>query len=65
MGTRAMAEAFQAALLMPADEQAECRRLMRQQVRDRNFYRWADRMLLDAVRVRQRRRVMTLAQSAL
>lgn len=63
--TRAMAEALHAALLMPADEQAERMRLMRQQVRDQNVYRWAGRMLLDAARVRQRRRVIALARSAL
>ncbi|MFO1132172.1 MAG: trehalose-6-phosphate synthase [Hyphomicrobiales bacterium] len=63
--TKAMAEALHAALLMPANEQAERMRLMRQQVREQNVYRWAGRMLLDAARVRQRRRVMALAKSTL
>ncbi|WP_425358701.1 alpha,alpha-trehalose-phosphate synthase (UDP-forming) [Aestuariivirga litoralis] len=62
---RSMAEALNAALLMPADEQQERMHLMRQQVREQNVYRWAGRMLLDAARIRQRRRVLALAGSAL
>lgn len=62
---KAMAESLNAALLMPPKDQEERMRLMRQQVREQNVYRWAGRMLLDAARVRQRRRVMTLAGSAL
>jgi trehalose 6-phosphate synthase len=61
---KSMAEALNAALLMPVEEQEERMRLMRQQVRDQNVYRWAGRMLLDAARVRQRRRIMALAGSA-
>jgi hypothetical protein len=61
--TKSMAEALNAALRMPTPEQEERMRLMRQQVKDQNVYRWAGRMLLDAARIRQRRRVMALAQS--
>lgn len=61
--TKSMAEALNAALKMPNLEQEERMRLMRQQVKDQNVYRWAGRMLLDAARIRQRRRVMALAQS--
>jgi trehalose 6-phosphate synthase len=35
--------------------------LMRQQVRDQNVYRWAARMLIDADRIRERRRILALA----
>lgn len=61
---RSMADALHAALLMSPQEQEERMRLMRQQVRDQNVYRWAGRMLLDAARIRQRRRVLALASSA-
>jgi trehalose 6-phosphate synthase len=59
--TQAMAEALDAALNMPADEQRERMHLMRQQVREQNVYRWAGRMLIDADRIRQRRRILALA----
>jgi trehalose 6-phosphate synthase len=61
--TQAMAESLHAALLMPSEEQAERMHLMRQQVRDQNVYRWAGRMLIDADRIRQRRRILALASS--
>ena len=56
------AEALHAALHMPANAQRERMRLMRQQVREQNVYRWAGRMLLDAARIRQRARILELAQ---
>jgi trehalose 6-phosphate synthase len=56
-----MAKALDAALRMPATEQAERMRLMRQQVREQNVYRWAGRMLVDAARIRQRRRIIELS----
>jgi trehalose 6-phosphate synthase len=56
-----MAEAIDAALRMPEDEQRERMRLMRRQVREQNVYRWAGRMLVDAARIRQRRRILELA----
>lgn len=60
---KSMAESLNAGLLMPEEEQQERMRLMRQQVREQNVYRWAGRMLLDAARIRQRQRVMALARS--
>lgn len=58
-----MAHALDAALRMPAPEQRERMRLMRQQVREQNVYRWAGRMLVDAARLRQRRRILEIAES--
>ncbi len=59
-----MAHALDAALRMPSSEQRERMRLMRQQVREQNVYRWAGRMLVDAARQRQRRRILELAETA-
>jgi trehalose 6-phosphate synthase len=56
-----MAHALDMALRMPPQEQRERMRLMRQQVREQNVYRWAGRMLVDAARIRQRRRILDLA----
>jgi trehalose 6-phosphate synthase len=56
-----MAQALNVALHMPATEQAERMRLMRQQVREQNVYRWAGRMLVDAARIRQRRRIIEIS----
>ena len=61
---REMAEAFDEALRMPVQEQRERMRLMRQQVREQNVYRWAGRMLIDAARIRQRRRILELADAS-
>jgi trehalose 6-phosphate synthase len=55
--THGMAEALSIALNMPAAEQRERMRLMRDLVRQRNVYRWAAQMLLDAARLRQRERI--------
>ena len=52
------------ALRMPVSEQRERMRVMRQQVREQNVYRWAGRMLIDAARVRQRQRILSLPTSA-
>lgn len=52
-----MASAFAIALRMPLEEQRERMRLMRQQVREQNVYRWAGRMLIDAARIRQSQRI--------
>lgn len=57
---REMAQALDAALVMPEQEQRERMRLMRQQVREQNVYRWAGRMLVDAARIRQRQRILDL-----
>jgi len=59
-----MAAALDAALRMPVQEQRERMRLMRQHVREQNVYRWAGRMLVDAARTRQRRRILDLAEKA-
>ncbi|NIX75093.1 alpha,alpha-trehalose-phosphate synthase (UDP-forming) [Microvirga terricola] len=53
----AMGEAFNRALTMPLGEQRERMRLMRDQVRERNVYRWAGQMLLAASRLRKRQRI--------
>jgi trehalose 6-phosphate synthase len=50
------AEALHLALKMPADEQRERMRLLREFVREFNVHRWAGRMLLDAAAMRQRNR---------
>lgn len=60
-----MAAAMDQALQMPEQEQRERMRLMRQQVREQNVYRWAGRMLIDAARIRQERRIRELAASSL
>jgi len=57
-----MACAIDAALRMPVAEQRERMRLMRRQVRERNVYRWAGRMLIDAARSRQRQRILAIAE---
>jgi trehalose 6-phosphate synthase len=56
--THAMAHAIERALAMPAGEQRERLRLMRDLIRERNVYRWAAQMLLDAARIRKRLRVV-------
>jgi trehalose-6-phosphate synthase len=58
--THGMAEAFLQALQMSVAEQRDRMRLMRDLVRERNVYRWAAQMLLDAARLRQRQRIVTL-----
>jgi trehalose 6-phosphate synthase len=57
-----MADALDKGLRMPLQEQRERMRLMRQQVRQQNVYRWAGRMLVDASRIRQRRRIFEMAE---
>jgi trehalose 6-phosphate synthase len=47
---------------MPLNEQRERMRLMRSQVKERNVYRWAGQMLLDAARLRKRRTVLDLVE---
>jgi trehalose 6-phosphate synthase len=55
--TASTADALQRALTMPEREQHERMRLMRELIRERNVYRWAAQMLLDAARLRKRERV--------
>ncbi|WGS01619.1 trehalose-6-phosphate synthase [Bradyrhizobium sp. ISRA443] len=57
--THGMAEAFVQALQMSHAEQRDRMRLMRDLVRERNVYRWAAQMLLDAARLRQRQRIVS------
>jgi trehalose 6-phosphate synthase len=57
---RSMVAAIGQALLMPAHEQRERMRLMREIVRLRNVYRWAGQMLLDAADLRKRKRIIEI-----
>ena len=61
--TKEMSLALDTALRMPANEQQERMRLMRQQVREWNVYRWAGRMLIDAAAIRQRRRIFDISEA--
>ena len=61
--TEEMSLALDTALRMPAGEQQERMRLMRQQVREWNVYRWAGRMLIDAAAIRQRRRIFDISEA--
>jgi len=56
--------AMHMALTMPPAEQRARMRSMRGMVQDFNVYRWAGRMLLDAARMRNRRRVLARARPA-
>jgi trehalose 6-phosphate synthase len=58
----AMGEALHRALTMPESEQRERIRHMRAQVRDRNVYRWAGQMLMDAAHVRRRQRIVEVTE---
>ncbi|HWL74304.1 MAG TPA: trehalose-6-phosphate synthase, partial [Burkholderiaceae bacterium] len=51
-----MAMALHRALSMPEQEQHERMVNLRDLVRERNVYRWAGRMLIDAARLRRRER---------
>ena len=61
--THEMSSALDIALRMPDNEQQERMRLMRQQVREWNVYRWAGRMLIDAAASRQRRRILDISEA--
>lgn len=52
------AEAFQQALTMSEEQQRERMQLMRSLVRDRNVFRWAAQMLVEASRLRNRQRIL-------
>jgi trehalose-6-phosphate synthase len=56
---RATAETINRALHMSPGQQTERMHLMRALVRDNNVFYWAGRMLIDAARVRRRRRIET------
>ncbi len=54
---RATAETINQALRMSPSQQTERMHLMRALVRDNNVFYWAGRMLIDAARIRRRRRI--------
>jgi trehalose 6-phosphate synthase len=58
------AAAMHVALTMPPAEQRARMRSMRTLVQDFNVFRWAGRMLLDAARMRNRRRVLSHVRGA-
>ncbi|WP_050991136.1 alpha,alpha-trehalose-phosphate synthase (UDP-forming) [Bradyrhizobium genomosp. I (2014)] len=61
--TEELAAAIKRAMTMPLDEQVERMKLMRQQVKENNVYRWAGTMLVDAARSRTRERIVALTES--
>ncbi|WP_339033559.1 trehalose-6-phosphate synthase [Bradyrhizobium symbiodeficiens] len=61
--TEEFAAAIKRAMTMPLDEQVERMKLMRQQVKENNVYRWAGTMLVDAARRRTRERIVALTES--
>ena len=56
-----MGENLRRALMMPVSEQVDRMRVMRNQIRSRNVYRWAGRMLLDAEELRKKQRIVNMA----
>ncbi|MDH5264003.1 MAG: trehalose-6-phosphate synthase [Betaproteobacteria bacterium] len=62
--TEQCAAAVREALLMPPDEQRARMRSMRGLLQEFNVYRWAGRMLLDAARMRNRRRLAAGARAS-
>jgi trehalose-6-phosphate synthase len=62
--TEQCAAALRVALTMPPDEQRHRMRSMRSLIQEFNVYRWAGRMLLDAARMRNQRRVSGLRDGA-
>jgi trehalose 6-phosphate synthase len=58
------AAAMHVALTMSAEEQRTRMRSMRNLVQEFNVFRWAGRMLIDAARMRHRRRVASRARAA-
>jgi uncharacterized protein YcgI (DUF1989 family) len=56
--THGMADVIHQALRMPAGEQRDRMRLMRNLVRQCDVHRWAAQMLLDAAQLRRRERIM-------
>jgi len=58
---QSLSEAIKQALLMSETEQRDRMQLMREVVRNRNVYRWAGQMLLDASQLRKRQKIMLMA----
>ncbi len=54
-------EALHQALIMPLEEQRARMRLMRSQVSQKNVYRWAGQMLLDAAALQKRKRLLEVS----
>jgi trehalose 6-phosphate synthase len=61
---QSLGEAIHQSLTMPATEQHERMKSMRDQVRSRNVYRWAGQILLDASRIRKKQRILEIAGGA-
>ncbi|HEY6214708.1 MAG TPA: trehalose-6-phosphate synthase, partial [Vicinamibacterales bacterium] len=59
-----VADALLAALSMPAFEQQERMRALREQVASHNVYRWAGRILSDASALRKRERMRRLLEAS-
>jgi trehalose 6-phosphate synthase len=59
--SHSMAKAYDRALRMSPDEQAERMRVMVEQISERNVYRWAAQMLLDTAWLRKRERIAARA----
>lgn len=57
-----LGEAIATALSMPVQEQRARMQLMRALIRERNVYRWAGQMLLDAAHIRRRQRVLSFVE---
>ena len=55
-----MAKAYDRAMNMSPEEQAERMQLMVAQISERNVYRWAAQMLLDAAWLRKREKIAAL-----
>jgi trehalose 6-phosphate synthase len=58
---QSVSEAIEQALLMSETEQRNRMRLMREVVRNRNVYRWAGQMLLDASQLIKRQQIILMA----
>ena len=61
---RETADAIAQALTMGREERRERMRLMRRTVKENNVYRWAGRMLMDASRVIQRKKLVSRSRIA-
>lgn len=61
--TEELAATIKRAMMMPPEEQFERMKLMRQQVKENNVYRWAGTMLVDAARSRTRERILALTET--
>ena len=59
---QATSDAIHRALHIAEEEQRERMHIMRNQVRDRNVYRWVGQMLMDAARVRTHQRIGDISE---